>query len=119
MKNFVCLMLLTFSLNLLAQVPATKIDRVIKVVNHEFEGTKQWVPGTIVVMEGETVELQLINNVPSGIHGFEINDFKVSTSIKKGEVGKVTFKADKAGIFPINCQLHPAHVGGQLVVLKK
>jgi len=26
--------------------------------------------------------------------------------------------ADKAGIFPIICQLHPAHVGGQLVVLE-
>ena len=29
----------------------------------------------------------------------------------------VEFTAAKAGVFPIICQLHPAHVGGQLVVL--
>ena len=27
------------------------------------------------------------------------------------------FTADKAGVFPISCQLHPAHVAGQLVVV--
>jgi plastocyanin len=30
----------------------------------------------------------------------------------------ISFKADKAGIYPIKCQLHPAHVVGQLVVLE-
>jgi len=30
----------------------------------------------------------------------------------------VTFTADKAGVFPIKCQLHPAHVVGQLTVLE-
>ena len=28
----------------------------------------------------------------------------------------VEFTADKVGVFPYSCQLHPAHVGGQLVV---
>ncbi len=116
MKTFFMIALMISSLGLYAQ---TKADRTIKVVNYEYEGTKQWLPGTIVVMEGETVEIQLINNTPSGIHGFEIMDFKVKESVSKGKVSTVTFKADKAGIFPINCHLHPAHVGGQLVVLKK
>ena len=30
----------------------------------------------------------------------------------------VEFVADKSGIFQISCQLHPAHVGGQLLVLE-
>lgn len=31
----------------------------------------------------------------------------------------IEFTADKEGIFPMHCQLHPGHVGGQLVVMKK
>jgi hypothetical protein len=30
----------------------------------------------------------------------------------------VSFTADKAGVFPIKCHLHPAHVVGQMVVLE-
>ena len=37
--------------------------------------------------------------------------------ITRGEPKTVTFTADKVGVFPITCQLHPAHVGGELVVL--
>ena len=37
--------------------------------------------------------------------------------VGRGETKTVTFKADKPGVFPMVCQLHPAHVGGQLVVL--
>jgi hypothetical protein len=36
--------------------------------------------------------------------------------VGKSEI--IEFKADKAGIFPIICHLHPAHVGTQLVVLE-
>ena len=36
----------------------------------------------------------------------------------RGQPKTVEFTADRAGIFPIICQLHPAHVGGQLVVLE-
>ena len=42
----------------------------------------------------------------------------VTGSGKTFTVANVEFTADKAGIFPINCQLHPAHVGGELVVLE-
>jgi plastocyanin len=34
------------------------------------------------------------------------------------KTASVSFVADKAGVFPIKCQLHPAHVVGQLVVLE-
>jgi len=37
--------------------------------------------------------------------------------VDRGEPKEVEFVADKVGIFPTICQLHPAHVGGQLVVL--
>jgi heme/copper-type cytochrome/quinol oxidase subunit 2 len=89
------------------------------VVNVEYEGTKIWVPSTLVVKKGTTVKLKLINKVPSdpNQHGFAIPAYNIAEVVTRGEDKTLEFKADKDGIFPINCQLHPAHVGGELVVL--
>ena len=91
----------------------------LTIVNVEYEGTKVWVPSTIVAHKGDKVALKLINNVPSdpSQHGFAIPDYKVAESVDRGQPKTVEFTADHAGVFPIICQLHPAHVGGQLVVL--
>ena len=35
--------------------------RVITLVNHQYEGVKQWLPGTIYANVGDDVELHLIN----------------------------------------------------------
>jgi len=91
----------------------------LTVVNVEYEGSKIWVPGTIVVKKGTKVTLKLINNVKSepSQHGFAIPDYNVAEIVNRGEMKSVEFVANKAGIFPFICQLHPAHVGGELVVL--
>lgn len=104
---------------LLAPASVVAEEREFTVVNIEFEGTKVWVPGTLVVNAGDTVKVKLINNVKTdpNVHGFAIPSHKVAVVVPRGEPQEVQFKAEKAGIFPINCQLHPAHVGGQLVVL--
>jgi len=88
-------------------------------VNVEYEGTKLWLPGTIVVKKGTKVTLKLINNVPSdpNQHGFAIPAYSIAEIVNRGEPKTVEFTADKPGVFPIICQLHPAHVGGELVVL--
>ncbi len=90
------------------------------VVNLEYEGSKIWVPGTIVVKKGAKVTLKLINNVKSepSQHGFAIPDYNVAEIVNRGEAKTVEFIANKAGVFPFICQLHPAHVGGELVVLE-
>ena len=95
-------------------------ERQFTVVNIEYEGSKIWVPGTLVVKKGDKVKVKLINNVKSdpNQHGFAIAAYNVAAVVTRGEPGSVEFTADKAGIFPITCQLHPAHVGGQLVVLE-
>ena len=92
----------------------------LTVVNIEFEGSKIWVPGTIVVKKGGKVTLKLINNVKSDPkeHGFAISAYNIAETVNRGEPKTVEFTADKAGIFPITCHLHPAHVGGQLIVLE-
>lgn len=91
------------------------------MVNVEYEGTKIWLPGTLVVPKGSNVTLKLINNVPSDPkeHGFAIPAYNIAETVVRGEPKTVTFTADKAGVFPITCHLHPAHVGGQLVVLQQ
>jgi nitrosocyanin len=111
MKKALILGLFCLSFSALAE------KRSITLVNYETDGVKQWLPGTIIVKKGDDVELTLINNVPSGVHGFYIPDFKVRKEVQKGKKEVVTFKADRDGLFNMKCHLHPAHVGGQLLVL--
>ncbi|HLT22333.1 MAG TPA: cupredoxin domain-containing protein [Bacteriovoracaceae bacterium] len=102
-----------FSFSSIAQT-----TRKVTIVNYETDGgVKQWLPGTIMAKKGEEIEITLINNVPSGVHGFHIPDFKVRTEVKKGEKKVVKFKADKEGLFEMKCHMHPAHVGGQILIL--
>ena len=109
----ICLFLIALSLS----ASALAAKRTITLVNYETDGVKQWLPGTIIVKKGDEVEITLINNVPSGVHGFFIPDFDVRKEVKKGVKEVVKFKAEKDGLFDMKCHLHPAHVGGQLLVL--
>lgn len=52
-------------------------------------------------------------------HGLAIEAYGVKQVVNRGKPETVEFKADKAGIFPITCHLHPAHVGTQLIVEEK
>lgn len=99
---------------------AVAADRIFSSVNIEYEGTKVWVPSTFIVQKGDKVRITLINKVPSDPpeHGFAIPNFGIAEVVKRGEPKTVEFVADKTGIFPIQCHLHPAHLGGQLVVVE-
>jgi nitrosocyanin len=111
MKMFIAMAVLALSASAFAET------RQITLVNYETNGLKQWLPGTIIVKKGDDVELTLINNVPSGVHGFFIPDYDVKKDVKKGVKEVVKFKADKDGLFTMKCHLHPTHVGGQLLVM--
>lgn len=103
-----------------AAVHAKKKPAVRKFtsVNIQYKKTKVWVPATFFVKKGDTVEITLINETPSGKHGFRIPAYGVETTVYNGKKEVVKFMADKAGIFKIDCQHHSAHIGGQLLVLK-
>jgi nitrosocyanin len=116
-------MLLAMTMGIIMRSPGeaqTPSERAITLVNIEFEGTKIWVPGPVVVKKGDTVKITAINNVQSepSVHGFAIEAYGIQTLVHVGKPEIIEFTADKAGIFPIICQLHPAHVGTQLVVLE-
>jgi nitrosocyanin len=108
-------MLMTFSSVALAQSV-----REVTLVNIEFEGSKIWLPGPVVVEKGDTVKIKVINNVKSdpAVHGLAIEAYGIQAVVNAGKPESIEFKADKAGIFPISCHLHPTHVGTQLVVLE-
>jgi nitrosocyanin len=115
--------LLTMTLGIIMRSPGIAqppSEGDITLVNVEFEGTKIWDPGPVVVNKGDTVKIKAINNVKSDppVHGFAIEAYGIQTVVYAGKPDIIEFKADKAGIFPIICQLHPAHVGAQLVVLE-
>lgn len=112
MKTFVLLSCVLFSFSALAA------KREITLVNYETDGVKQWLPGTVMVKKGDDVEITLINNVPSGDHGFFLPDFKIRELVTKGKKKTVKFKAEKPGLYEMKCHMHPAHVGGQLLVLE-
>jgi heme/copper-type cytochrome/quinol oxidase subunit 2 len=120
MRRFVIGVVAGLGLVLGAHAPSAHAeDMSFTVVNVEYEGTKIWVPTTLVVKKGTKVKVKLINNVPSdpNQHGFAIPAYNVAEVVNRGEPKQVEFTAGKEGVFPIICQLHPAHVGGELVVL--
>jgi plastocyanin len=102
-----------------AEPPAAAPDVALTLVSVEVEGSKFWLPGTVVATKGQTVRLTLLNKIASdpNQHGFTIPAYGIAEVVNRGEPKTVTFVADKPGVFPMLCQLHPAHVGGQLVVL--
>lgn len=91
------------------------------VVAVQIGTTKFWLPSTIIVHQGEKVVLTLKNDIPGAEdrHGFSIPGYNITEVIKRGEPKTVSFVASRAGTFPYICQLHAAHVGGQLIVEPK
>ena len=62
-------------------------------------------PDLIRVKEGDVVHIHLTNleQARDATHGFGISSYNVSMSLEPGEAGEVTFKADRAGVFPFYC----------------
>ena len=91
------------------------------IVAVQIGNTKFWLPSTIIVHQGEKVVLTLKNDIPGAEdrHGFSLAAYNITEVIKRGEPKTVSFVASRAGTFPYICQLHAAHVGGQLIVEPK
>lgn len=90
------------------------------VIGIDYKGTKVWVPGTLIVRKGDKVKIKAITKIgeKGSTHGYAIDEFGVKLVVANGTPQAVTFTADKAGIFKIYCHQHPAHIGGQLLVLE-
>lgn len=101
----------------LTSLTARTETREFTVVNIETpQAVKIWEPPSLIVKKGDTVKIKLINKSEQE-HGYRIADFKVEKVVQGGQSESVEFIANKEGIFLIDCQLHPAHVQGQFIVL--
>ncbi len=102
-----------------AAAPAN--EKTFTLVSVLIDDVKFWLPSSIVVDQGDTVKLVLKNQVPGteNQHGFSIPGYNITEVVTRGTPKTITFVADKPGVFPYVCQLHAAHVGGQLIVHPK
>lgn len=85
------------------------------VVNVTASGAKIWLPSTVATRSGQQVSLVLDNKLDEA-HGFAIDDYGIRVVVQPKSKQTVTFTA-KPGVSRFYCHLHPAHVGGQVIVL--
>jgi plastocyanin len=78
--------------------------------------TYRWDPGQVIVNQGDIVTLEIIG-INGSAHPFTIEGHDVSGVVTRGHVTRVTFTADKAGVFKILCDAHMPAMQGELVVL--
>jgi nitrosocyanin len=88
------------------------------VINVVLDGTKIWLPSSLMVHQGEDVELTLINKLEDP-HGFQIEDVGMEEVVQPKAQMTVTFTASQPGAYSYICHLHPPHLGGQILVLSK
>lgn len=81
----------------------------------EINGTKFWLPSTIIVPKGAAVELKLVNKLDAP-HGFAMDAFNIREEVPAGGSVTVRFTAKQPGTYSYYCQLHAPHIGGQILV---
>src|SRR5437867_11528840 len=80
--------------------------RIVNVVTPQ--DVKIWEPTPFTPEKGDTVVVQLVNR-HADEHGFEIAAFGVKEGVPGEKTSNVKFTARRAGIFPVQCRLHPPH----------
>lgn len=91
--------------------------QAVNFTNKLVDGKKTWLPATVTVKAGSPLVITLINTLTEP-HGFEIADLLAPVVVPPGETMEVKVVAKAPGRHKFSCQLHPAHVGGELVVEK-
>jgi len=88
------------------------------LINVVLDGTKIWLPSSLMVHQGDEVELTLINKLDDP-HGFKIEDLGIEEVVPPKAQMTVQFTASQPGVHSYICHIHPPHLGGQILVLSK
>ena len=88
------------------------------LINVILDGTKIWLPSSIMVQQGDEVELTLINKLDDP-HGFQIDAFQIEEVVQPKAQMMVRFTASQPGAHRYICHIHPPHIGGDILVLSK
>jgi nitrous oxide reductase len=75
-----------------------------------------WSADSIIVNQGDEVTLEFFG-IHGDLHPGFIEGYDIAFAVRRGEITRVTFTADKAGIFKITCPAHLPTMEAQLVVL--
>ena len=110
----VCLTVVLLGAGAAAAAAPTKFT-VMTVV---LDGTKIWLPSSLMVHQGEDVELTLINKLDDP-HGLKIAEVGIEEVVQPQAQMTVRFTAVQPGAYRYICHLHPPHIGGQLLVLSQ
>jgi nitrosocyanin len=105
-------------LMLSASYAAAAEPKKFTLINVVLDGTKIWLPSSLMVHQGDDVELTLINKLDEP-HGFKIDDFGIEEVVQPKAQMTVTFTATQPGAHRYLCHLHPPHLGGDILVLSK
>jgi plastocyanin len=77
-----------------------------------------WDPRQITVDEGDEVTLEFVG-INGALHPTTISGYGKTFELKRGQVNKVTFVADKPGRFEIVCSAHHPTMVAELIVTPK
>lgn len=77
-----------------------------------------WLPSQITVTEGDEVTLEFVG-INGAAHPTTLAAFGQTFTLKRGHAQRITFVADKVGIFGITCSTHQPSMSGELIVLPK
>lgn len=80
--------------------------------------TYVWMPVQIVVNEGDEITLEIVG-INGAEHPTEIEGLDVSFTLRRGEVIRIEFTADRPGTYPIVCHTHTPSMRGEIVVLPR
>jgi hypothetical protein len=77
-----------------------------------------WMPSQIIVNQDDDVTLEFVG-INGANHPTTIVGYDKSFVLKRGQVTKISFKADKAGLFAIQCGTHKPSMAAEFVVLPR
>jgi nitrous oxide reductase len=77
-----------------------------------------WTPSQIIVNQDDDVTLEFVG-INGASHPTTIVGYDKSFVLKRGQVTKISFKADKTGLFAIQCGTHKPSMAAELVVLPR
>ncbi len=77
-----------------------------------------WLPSQIVVNQDDEVTLEFVG-INGATHPTTIKGYDRTVTVRRGHVHRIEFKADRPGIFAIECATHKPSMVGELIVLPK
>lgn len=90
-------------------------DESRRIAATSVRGRAGFAPDPVTVDKGDKITLT-VGNTTDRTHGFRIEGYGVARTVDPGKPIRVVFRADKPGVYKIDCQLHPAHGIASLIV---